>query len=409
MDRHHEPDRAQAGSDVGALRATAEPSGDGTYAVSGQKIFISWGDHDMAQNICHLVLARLPGAAPGTRGISLFLVPKIIFDAEGRLGAANSVRAIGLEHKLGLHGSPTCVMEYDRATGWLIGPEHGGMACMFTMMNAARLAVGVEGVASAEAALQAALAHARERRQGRTPRGDGRGPIAEHADVRRMIAQMRARTSAARAICLDCALSLDMARAAANAEERARWTARAALLTPIAKAFGTETGCEVADLAIQIHGGMGYVEETGVAQFWRDVRVTTIYEGTNGIQAMDLVGRKLSDGGAAARALIAAMRAGAGSPLARALDALDRATGWMLSAEPTDRNAGAVPYLRAFALCLGVHYLHAAARARPAEPARAALARIGEERLLPQVAALCAEACAGAGSLYAEEAEPLFA
>ena len=286
----------QAGTDVGAVRTRAEPNGDGSYAVTGQKIFITWGDHDVAENVCHLVLARLPDAAPGTRGISLFLVPKRIPDAAGRPGVANRVRAISLEHKLGLHGSPTCVMEFDRAAGWLVGAPHAGMAAMFTMMNNARLGVGAQGVGVAEAALQASLAYARERRQGKTPEPGVEG-IVGHADVRRMLATMAALTATARAIALDCALSIDMAAATGEPD----WAARAALLTPLAKAFGTDVGCEVADLAVQVHGGMGYIEETGVAQYFRDVRVTAIYEGTNGVQAMDLVGRKLADGGGAGR------------------------------------------------------------------------------------------------------------
>ena len=291
----------QAGSDVGAVRTRAEPRGDGSYAVSGQKIFISWGDHDMAENVCHLVLARLPGGPAGTRGLSAFLVPKFIPDADGRPGQRNAVHAISLEHKMGLHGSPTCVMEYDAARGWLIGEAHQGMAAMFTMMNNARLGVGVEGLSQAEAALQQARAFARERRQGRTPDGAEAGIIG-HADVRRMLLTMTATVATARSICLDCALSLDMA--AATGEDA--WAARAAFLTPIAKAFATDAGCEVSALAMQVCGGMGYIEETGIAQFYRDVRVTAIYEGTNGIQAMDLVGRKLADGGSTAHKLIEA-------------------------------------------------------------------------------------------------------
>ena len=389
----------QAGSDVGAVRAKAEALGDGSYAVTGQKIFISWGDHDVAENVCHLVLARLPDGAPGTRGLSLFLVPKFIPDADGRPGERNGVRAVSLEHKLGLHGSPTAVMEYDRATGWLVGDAHQGMAAMFTMMNNARLGVGVEGVAQAEGALQAAVAFAQERRQGRT--ADGTGTIADHADVRRMLATMTALTASARAICLDCALSIDMARATGDAG----WQARAAFLTPIAKAFGTDVGCEVASMAMQVFGGMGYIEEAGVAQFWRDVRVTAIYEGTNGIQAMDLVGRKLADDGAAARALIAEIEATAagacGDRAARmqlATARLSAATDWMLAADADDRNAGAVPYLRAFALALGADYL---VRAALAEPDRGPLADFHLRRLLPEVQALCAAACEGAAGLRA--------
>lgn len=390
----------QAGSDVGALRCRAEPRADGTYAVTGQKIFISWGDHDMAENVCHMVLARLPDAPAGTRGISLFLVPKRLPDAAGGPGAANAVRVVSLEHKMGLHGSPTCAMDFDAATGWIIGAPGAGMAAMFTMMNNARLGVGVEGLSQAEAALQAARAFAAERRQGRTPL-PGVESILGHADVRRMLGTMEALTATARAICLDCALSLDLAAAGEGAD----WAARAAFLTPIAKAFGTDTGCEVAALGVQVHGGMGYVEETGVAQFYRDVRVTAIYEGTNGIQAMDLVSRKLGDGGAAARGLIAEIAAtaatGASQRLAAAAERLAAATDWMLAAEANDRSAGATPYLRAFALALGGHYLLRAALAEGPGGARAALAAFHLRQLLPQVAALCDAAGEGAAGLNA--------
>lgn len=266
---------SQAGSDVGAVRTRAEPRGDGTHAITGEKIFISWGDHDVAENISHMVLARLPDAAPGTRGISLFLVPKLLPD-----GVANAVRVVSLEHKMGLHGSPTCVMAYEGATGWLVGAPHQGMAAMFTMMNNARLGVGVEGLAQAEAALQEAAAFARERRQGRTAL-EGEAAIAGHADVRRMLAAMQAEVTAARAICLDCALSGDLAAAGDESRDGAALAARAAFLTPIAKAYGTDTGCRVAETAMQVHGGMGYIEESGIAQFYRDVRVTAIYEGTD--------------------------------------------------------------------------------------------------------------------------------
>ncbi len=387
----------QAGSDVGAVRARAEPLGDGTYAVTGTKIFISWGDHDVAENISHLVLARLPDAAPGTKGISLFLVPKFIPDAAGRPGVANSLRPASLEHKMGLHGSPTCVMEFEGAKGWMIGKPGQGMAAMFTMMNNARLGVGVQGLSQAEAALGEALAWAQDRRQGRTV--SGAEAIVGHADVRRMLATMRALTATARAICLDCALSLDMATAGQGAE----WTARAAFLTPIAKAFGTDIGCEVSSLAVQVFGGMGYIEETGVSQYYRDVRVTAIYEGTNGIQAMDMVGRKLMDGGAAARALIGEVEATAardgtlGPRLAEAARHLGAATDWMVAAEANDRFAGAVPYLRAFALTLGGHYL---LRAGLAEADRMPLATFHIRQLLPQVAGLCDVAREGADPLY---------
>ncbi|MFQ5623143.1 MAG: acyl-CoA dehydrogenase [Paracoccaceae bacterium] len=397
---------AQAGSDVGALRTRAEPDGAGTYRVTGQKIFISWGDHDIADNICHLVLARLPGAAPGTRGISLFLVPKFVPDADGRPGVANAVHPVSLEHKMGLHGSPTAVMEFDGAKGWMIGPENGGMAAMFTMMNNARLGVGVQGLSVAEAAYQKALEYAGERRQGKTPEA-GEQAIIGHADVRRMLARMKALTAAARFLCLDLATNVDLARASEGAQA-ARRTARAAFLTPIAKAFATDVGCEVSDLGIQVHGGMGYIEETGAAQYYRDVRVTRIYEGTNGIQAMDLAGRKLRDGGAAAFALLdeIAETARDDPALAAAEATLRDATRRFLDLpDQNDRHAGAAAYLRAFALTLGGHYLSKAARS--GERPREALARFYALHVLPEIPALCASACAGAAALYALDREAL--
>lgn len=402
----------QAGSDVGALRTRAEPNGDGTYAISGQKIYISWGDADFMPNICHLVLARLPDGAAGTAGISLFLVPKFLPDAGGRPGKRNALSVVGLEHKLGLHGSPTCVMQYDGATGWLVGEPHKGMAAMFTMMNNARIGVASQGIGVGEAAFQQALAYAEGRQQGRTP--TGRAPITDHADVRRMLARMRAQLFSARAIVLSCAHAIDMAAATGAAE----WQARAALLTPIAKAYGTDTGNEVAHLGIQIHGGMGFVEETGAAQFARDVRVTTIYEGTNGIQAMDLTARKMADGGAAAFALIDEVQGAAEAARAahsdlagdvwQAAESLREATEALVKQDLTDRFAGAVPYLRAFALVLGADAHLRAAHAAPDTP-RAALARIAIRRLLPEHAALLAETREGAASLYAIAPEDLAA
>ena len=400
----------QAGSDVGALRTRATDNGDGTYAITGQKIYITWGDHDVAENVCHLVLARLPDAAPGTKGISLFLVPKLIPDDAGRPGARNSLRVVSLEHKLGIHGSPTAVMEYDGATGWLVGATNGGMAAMFTMMNNARLGVGMQGVGVAEAAWQHALAYARDRRQGRTPRGDG--PILDHADVRRMLAEARAEIFAARAIGLACGVAIDMARATGEGH----WQARAALLTPIAKAHGTDIGCEVASLGVQVHGGMGYVEETGAAQFLRDARIAPIYEGTNGIQAMDLVARKMMDGGEAAFRLLEEVQDGAeaargalpdlAGDVWAAAETLREATEWLVAQEMTDRFAGAAPYLRAFARVLGGHYHLRAATAAPDGP-RARLARVFIGRILPEHAALLARARNGAASLYALAAEDL--
>lgn len=396
----------QAGSDVGALRTRAEPLGDGSYAVTGQKIYISWADNDFTGNVCHLVLARLPDGAAGTKGISLFLVPKFLPDAEGNPGKRNSLSVVSLEHKMGLHGSPTAVMEYDGAVGWLVGAPHRGMAAMFTMMNNARLGVGVQGIGVAEAATQAALGYALERRQG------GAGTIIEHADVRRMLAVMKAETFSARAIALACAVAIDMARATGSAE----WQARAALLTPIAKAYGTAMGVEVADLGVQVHGGTGFIEATGAAQYLRDVRVTAIYEGTNGIQAMDLVGRKMMDGGEAAFRLLqevqdAAEVARHGLPdlagdVWNAAEALREATEALVAQGATDRNAGAVPYLRAFARVLGAHYHLTAA---VADPSRLALARVAIRRLLPEHAALLAQVREGAEGLFALSAEDLAA
>ncbi|WP_428926500.1 acyl-CoA dehydrogenase [Marinibacterium sp. SX1] len=396
----------QAGSDVGALASKAEPNGDGTYAITGQKIFISWGDNDFTGNVCHLVLARLPDGVPGTKGISLFLVPKYLPDEAGNPGKANSLKVVSLEHKLGLHGSPTCVMQYDGATGWLVGPEHGGMAAMFTMMNNARLGVGCQGIGAAEGAYQHALAFALERKQGKTA-GAETGTIIEHADVRRMVMTMKAEIFTARAIALACAVAIDMG----NASDDAEWKSRAALLTPIAKAFGTDIGNEVSQMGLQVHGGMGVIEETGAAQYARDVRVTAIYEGTNGIQAMDLVARKMMDGGDAAMRLIDEMQAQAekaratlpelAEPVWDATETLRETTEWLVEqSDMTDRFAGAVPYLRGFARVLGGHYHLAAAMAAPDSP-RAALARFYIARLLPEHGGQLAHVRAGAEGLFA--------
>ncbi|MEI4473118.1 acyl-CoA dehydrogenase family protein [Frigidibacter sp. MR17.24] len=393
----------QAGSDVGALRAKAEPNGDGSYAVTGQKIYISWGDSDLVSNVCHLVLARLPDAAEGTRGISLFMVPKYLPDAEGNPGAANDLRVVSLEHKMGLHGSPTCVMAFEGATGWLVGAPHKGMAAMFTMMNNARLAVGVQGIGVAEAACQKATEYAAERSQ--------MGAIIQHADVRRMLATMRAEVFAARCIALDCATALDMARATGSAEA----AARGAALTPIAKSWGTAVGIAVSDMGVQVHGGMGFIEETGAAQFFRDVRVTAIYEGTNGIQAMDLVGRKLADGGTAVRALIAEIAATAAvdhplaPPVAAAAAALSEATEALLARAPAQRFGGADAYLRGFARALGAQYHLRAALAEGAQGPRTRLARHYITRLLPGLAGSLAEALADPAALEQITAEDLMA
>ena len=366
----------QAGSDVGALRTRAERAADGSYRLFGSKIFITYGEHDMTDNIVHFVLARLPDAPAGTRGISLFLVPKFLVNADGTLGKRNDIKAVSVEHKLGIHGSPTCTMSMGDdggAIGFLVGEENRGMACMFTMMNQARLAVGIEGVGIAERAYQQALAYAQDRKQGRGVGSDTKGsdPIIVHPDIKRTLLQMRAMTSAARAICYATAVAIDVSHRATDASARDTAAARAALLTPIAKAFSTDIGNEVASMGVQVHGGMGFIEETGAAQHMRDARITAIYEGTNGIQSIDLVTRKLAaQGGASVFALLDEMKdtvsrvEASNDPafgltaarLREALAALDRASRWLLermTASPNDALAGATPYLRLFGSTLG--------------------------------------------------------
>jgi len=402
----------QAGSDVGALSSKAEPNGDGSYAITGQKIYISWGDSDVVENICHLVLARLPDGVPGTKGISLFLVPKFLPDAAGNPGVANRLKVVGLEHKMGLHGSPTCVMQYEGATGWLVGGEHAGMKAMFTMMNNARLGVGGQGIGVAEGAYQHALRFASERKQGKALIGHSTGTILDHADVRRMLMTMKAEIFAARAIALGCGAAIDMSTATGDP----RWSARAAFLTPIAKAFGTDTGIAVAEAGVQLHGGMGFIEETGAAQYSRDVRVTAIYEGTNGIQAMDLVARKLMDGGEAAGRLLDDIEAFAeatreqipdlAGPVWQATETLRETTEWLVGqSDLNDRFAGAVPYLKAFARVLGGYYHLRAAAAEPTSGTRMALARFYILRLLPEHTGLLIHARAGAEDLYSLSAD----
>ncbi|KIN62105.1 Acyl-CoA dehydrogenase family protein [Sulfitobacter noctilucicola] len=402
----------QAGSDVGALKSQAIDNGDGTYSISGQKIYISWGDHDVAENICHLVLARIPGAPEGTKGISLFLVPKFLPNEDGSVGARNGVATVSLEHKLGIHGSPTAVLQYENAKGWMVGPEQGGMAAMFTMMNNARLGVGGQGIGVAEAAYQHAMAYALERRQGKSLHGF---TIAAHADVRRMLMAMKADIFAARSIAMTCAYAIDMASATGDPV----WTSRAALLTPIAKSFGTDVGIRVADMGIQVHGGMGFVEETGAAQFLRDVRVTAIYEGTNGIQAMDLVARKMMDGGEMAGRLLDEIEAKAEAARAempeiaeavwQASETLRETTDWLVAQEDlTDRFAGAVPYLNAFARVLGAYFHLSAAMADRGGP-REKLARFYVNRLLPDHTGLLEQVRVGQHDLYAMDLDELSA
>jgi alkylation response protein AidB-like acyl-CoA dehydrogenase len=365
----------QAGSDLNAIKTRAERAGDGTYRLFGQKIFITHGEHDMAENIVHLVLARLPGAPAGTRGLSLFVAPKFLVNPDGTLGARNDVRCAGIEHKIGIHASPTCVMIYGESEGakaWLVAEENRGLAAMFMMMNAARLGIGAQAVAVGERAYQQALAYARERRQGRGPKGgDGMAPIIEHPDVRRMLMTMKAAVHAARGICHLTAAAIDLASHGRDEQERKAAADRAALLTPIAKAFSADVGDETASLGVQVHGGMGYVEETGAAQLMRDARIAAIYEGANGIHGIDLVQRKLPlAGGETVRSEIAgirdiasavAARGGAAfgataDRLAEAAGALEEATAHMqtwLKSDPESALAGASPYLRLFGLTLG--------------------------------------------------------
>jgi len=405
----------QAGSDVGALRTRAERAGDGIYRITGQKIFITYGEHDLTDNIIHFVLARLPDAPPGSRGISLFLVPKFLLNADGSPGARNDVRAHSVEHKLGIHGSPTCTMIFGDnggATGFIVGQENAGMASMFTMMNRARLAVGLQGVGVAERATQQAIAYARERRQGRIPGmpATQMAPIIAHPDVKRMLMTMRALTQAARTICYATAMALDRAERGTEKAARQAARARASLLTPLAKAFSTDIGIEVASLGVQVHGGMGYIEETGAAQLFRDARIAAIYEGTNGIQAIDLVTRKLPLAGGAVvetylselRRIVDAVNATndpalgwSGVRLEEAVDSLTRTTRWMLV--QVDKNAdealaGATPYLRLFAVaaggCLLAQQALAALRLNADAGPRIALARFFAENFSVHAAAL---------------------
>ncbi|MGD0334453.1 MAG: acyl-CoA dehydrogenase [Xanthobacteraceae bacterium] len=421
----------QAGSDVGALRTRAERAGDGSYRITGQKIFITYGEHDLTDNIIHFVLARLPDAPPGTRGISLFLVPKFLLNADGSPGARNDVRAHSVEHKLGIHGSPTCTMIFgDRggATGFIVGEENAGMAAMFTMMNRARLAVGLQGVGVAERATQLALAYARERRQGRTagmPATES-APIIAQPDVRRMLLSMRALTQAARTICYATAMALDRAERGDDKPARHAAHARASLLTPVAKAFSTDIGVEVTSLGVQVHGGMGYIEETGAAQLYRDARITPIYEGTNGIQAIDLVTRKLPLAGGAViegflgelRRIVEAVDATndpalgwTGVRLEDAVDSLARTTAWMLAHLDNDTDqalAGATPYLRLFGVttggCMLAQQALAALRLGADGASRIALARFFAENFSVQAAGLERTVVEGAPGLIAADA-----
>lgn len=414
----------QAGSDVGALTTRAVRRDDGSYGITGQKIFITYGEHDLAEQIVHLVLARTPDAPAGTRGISCFIVPKYLVNDDGSLGARNGARALSFEHKLGIHGAPTCVMAYEDATGYLIGDENIGMRIMFVMMNVARTSVGLEGLALAERAYQQALAYATERKQGRAIGASAPSPIIDFPDVRRMLMTQKAYIAALRRLILLNASYVDRSTHDPDAAVRARCEEIVGLLTPICKAFGSDLGTELTSLALQVHGGMGYIEETGIAQHFRDIRIAPIYEGTNGIQAADLVARKLGvRGGASVREFIAEMRqldkrlAEAGDAfatirdrLAKQLDALETATDWMLrtgQSEPNALLAGSTPYLRMWGLCVGGWLMaRSALAARDAGDeaevqSQLVLARFYAEQLLPQVSGLLSATTSGADDLFA--------
>ena len=426
-----------AGSDLGVMKSRAERRDDGTYRIFGQKIFITWGEHEITENIIHLVLARLPDAPAGTRGISLFLVPKYLVNEDGSLGARNDLHCHSLEHKLGIHGSPTCTMIYGDgkfgdepgAIGYLIGEENKGLNCMFTMMNNARLAVGMQGVAICEASTQKAVQYAKDRTQGKAPgwTGQGMSPIIEHPDVARMLVTMKALTQGARAICYTCAHATDMSHHE-EGEAARHWAERAALLTPLAKAHGTDLGNEVASLGVQVHGGMGYIEETGAAQHFRDARITPIYEGTNGIQAADLVTRKLSlSNGAQVRGFIQELKdtvsavrtsnlEGFGETADRleaSLADLEETTEWLLAqlaaGNASTALAGATPYQRLFGLALTGVYLAKGALAdeEHGRDNRLALCRFAAENIIAETAALKDRVINGAASL--EAARALFA
>jgi len=423
-----------AGSDLGAVRTKAVPAGDGTWRITGQKIFITFGEHDLAGNIIHIVLARVPGAPPGTKGISCFIVPRYLVDEDGSLGARNDLRCVSIEHKLGTHASPTCVMSFGEgggAIGHLIGEANQGMRYMFTMMNTARLSVGVQGLSLAERSYQDALRYAQERRQGRAvgaPAGEP-SPIVEHPDVRRMLLTMKAYIEAMRAMLYTNAVSIDLAREHPDQAEREARRELVDLLTPVCKAWCTDLGVELTSIALQVHGGMGYVEETGVAQYLRDSRVAPIYEGTNGIQAIDLVTRKVPmRGGGVVADLLAQMQAldpelaAAGpelaamrSALASGVSVLREATDWIMSrglAEPNDALAGATPYLRLSGLVIGGWLLARSALAASRLlgdaggsdviflRAKIGTARFYTEQLLPQTAGLLPAVTAGARPLF---------
>jgi alkylation response protein AidB-like acyl-CoA dehydrogenase len=423
----------QAGSDLAAVRTRAEPIGNDRYKLEGQKIFITYGEHDLTGNIIHMVLARTPGAPEGVKGISLFLVSKFLVNPDGSLGERNDVRCLSVEHKLGIHASPTCVLAYGQqgtAVGELIGEENRGLEYMFIMMNAARFAVGLEGIGLSQRAFQSALSFANERVQGTEPGEKGRVPIVRHPDVRRMLMLMKSKTEAMRALAAVAAVSLDAARLHPNSEERRRHQAVADLLIPVVKGWCTETGVEIASLGVQVHGGMGFIEETGVAQQYRDARITPIYEGTTAIQANDLIGRKLArDAGAAAKSVIGEMRAlhagllkaaalsSVASVFSEAVDALERSVQYVVSqyrSEPKEVSVGAVPLLQLFGIVAGGWQLLRSAAianghpggagALPADFYRAKIetARFYAHHVLPQASGLAHAICHGSAEALAE-------
>ncbi len=412
----------QAGSDVGALKSTATPRGDGTYHIKGTKIYISFGDHDMAENIVHLVLARTPDGPAGTKGISLFLVPKFQVTADGSVGKANDIKVVSIEHKMGINASPTCVLafgEEGECIGELIGAEFGGMRAMFTMMNNARLNVGLQGVQVAEAATQKAIWFARERIQSAKASGPSRESVAivEHPDVRRMLMRMKAGTQAIRALLYLASGYVDRATLGeAGAQDMVD------LLTPLAKTYGTDMGSEIASLGIQVHGGMGFVEETGAAQYYRDIRIAAIYEGTNGIQAADLVGRKLAmQGGDVIRNHLASISSDAAehSGLSALAAATAEVTEYMLGAEVDDRLAGSYAYTNMMAVATAGWLMSKQLRAAQAEiangdtsaflRAKVSACRYYLDVMVPEAMAQKGSAMAGAELLYALDAEELAA
>lgn len=413
-----------AGTDVGALTTRAVKQGDGTYAITGQKIFITFGDHDLTDQIIHLVLARTPDAPAGTKGISCFIVPKVLVNDDGTLGGRNGVTTVSLEEKMGIHGSPTAVLAYEDATGYLIGEENEGMRIMFNMMNSARLSVGVQGLSVAERAYQDALAYAKERKQGKAVGATELSPIIDFPDVRRMLMTQKAYIAAMRRIVLLNAAYIDRSTNDPDEQIRERADEMVGLLTPISKAFGTDLGNELTSLAMQVFGGMGYIEETGVAQYYRDVRIAAIYEGTNGIQAMDFVGRKMPVRmGQSFMEFIAEMKdvlpeleaagedfASIQKNLEKGIDGLEKVTGWMLQTGQADPNsvlAGATPFVRVWGLVVGGWLMAKSALAGRGNAEHAkeqlVLARFYAEQLLPQAAGLMGSITATSRDLFALE------